>query len=142
MKLWQLNPRDMHKLAEQLSDARDVAHIVCDTHGAIILANELALSLFGYTHGELIGKKVELLVPDALREAHVEHRGEMTEKPIRREAVCVHARHKSGRLIDVKIGLRPIVSEREVFVAAIIVPGVASGNLGERIHGNRENDID
>ncbi|MEY5026801.1 MAG: hypothetical protein RLZZ244_2329, partial [Verrucomicrobiota bacterium] len=48
--------------------------IVADLFGRIILTNEKADEMFGYRRGELIGSKVEVLVPVASRGGHPGHR--------------------------------------------------------------------
>jgi PAS domain S-box-containing protein len=44
--------------------------LVADEHGVIILANTRLQAMFGYGDGALIGQKVELLVPAAVRAHH------------------------------------------------------------------------
>src|SRR3990172_1948986 len=48
--------------------------VVVDRRGEIVLVNEEALALFGYDHGELVGRPVEQLLPEYLREAHADQR--------------------------------------------------------------------
>lgn len=48
--------------------------ITVDPQGEIVLANHHALYQFGYTREELVGQKVEVLIPFRLRERHVRHR--------------------------------------------------------------------
>ena len=44
--------------------------------GEIILVNQFALKLFGYEEGELIGKKIECLVPKRFEKKHIQHRSD------------------------------------------------------------------
>lgn len=57
------------KLATIL-DSTLVGIILCDVTGKIILANREILNLSGYEKGELVGKNIEILIPEDLREAH------------------------------------------------------------------------
>ena len=44
--------------------------LAVDAHGTILRANREASALFGYSHDELVGRPIELLVPAASRERH------------------------------------------------------------------------
>lgn len=48
--------------------------IVTNDHGEIIMINDFALSQFHYEEEELIGKKIEILIPQRYRERHIDHR--------------------------------------------------------------------
>ena len=45
--------------------------VVVDKKGYIQLINPFALDLFGYSNRELIGKKIEVLIPFQLRKKHI-----------------------------------------------------------------------
>src|SRR5215471_16232933 len=45
-----------------------------DAQGMITLLNQAAEKMFGYSRDELLGLKVEKLVPEALRHQHIKHR--------------------------------------------------------------------
>ena len=51
----------------QLLDAAPDAMIVVSAEGTIQLANVQTEKLFGYTRDELVGKPLELLIPDRFR---------------------------------------------------------------------------
>ena len=64
-------------LLESLPDA-----IVLVTHtGRIVLINEQAEALFGYTRKELLGKTIEILLPERFREKHAEYRTRYFAEP-------------------------------------------------------------
>jgi protein-histidine pros-kinase len=48
--------------------------IVTDADGKVVLFNEKAELMFGRHRSEVIGHKVEMLLPERLRELHVNHR--------------------------------------------------------------------
>jgi len=48
--------------------------IVTNDNGEIIMINDFALSQFHYEEEELIGKKIEILIPQRYRERHIHHR--------------------------------------------------------------------
>src|SRR5262245_54782937 len=55
------------ELVEVLPDAV----LVIDDAGAIVFVNRQTERLFGYARDELLGEKIEILVPERLREGHV-----------------------------------------------------------------------
>ena len=59
--------------------------LVVNQKGEIILANAFLLSQFGYTNAnEIIGKKMEVLIPQRFHHGHVKHRDGYMDKPDRR----------------------------------------------------------
>ena len=50
--------------------------VIVDGRGEIILVNSQTETLFGYTRAELLGKPVEILMPDRFRGTHPAHRAE------------------------------------------------------------------
>lgn len=50
------------------------AVIVCDGDGRIVFVNQQAVTLTGYTRRELIGQKIEMLVPARMRRGHAKQR--------------------------------------------------------------------
>jgi len=65
---------DEKHLVEAVFTFASIGIIVANQQGEIILANPFMLSQFGYSEKELIGRKVEVLIPPAVREKHVHHR--------------------------------------------------------------------
>src|SRR5580700_11505812 len=55
-------------------DAAPDAMLVVNQHGLIVLANVQSEQLFGYSHSELAGQKIEILVPPRFRAKHPGHR--------------------------------------------------------------------
>ena len=54
----------------ELLDSAPDAMVIVDVKGDIVLVNVQAELIFGYNRDELIGKPVELLVPERLRGRH------------------------------------------------------------------------
>ncbi|HTA26954.1 MAG TPA: PAS domain-containing protein, partial [Bacteroidia bacterium] len=48
--------------------------VVTDEKGSIVLVNARTNEMFGYTENELIGQKLEVLLPKKYRKEHVKHR--------------------------------------------------------------------
>jgi PAS domain S-box-containing protein len=68
--------------------------------------------LLGYGREEILGKSVEVLIPEASKEIHVQHRNRYMEEPRIRQmgaGMNLMARHKKGREFKVQIMLAPIM---------------------------------
>jgi protein-histidine pros-kinase len=93
-------------------DAAPDAMLVVDRQGRIVLANPLSAEMFGYSQGELVGQKVEVLVPPRFRAKHPGHRagyfsGDPHVRPMG-AGLELHGVRKDGREFPVEISLSPI----------------------------------
>ncbi len=78
--------------------------------GKIILLNEAADRMFGYSRGELLGFNVENLVPAAMRGGHAQHRASYASHPKTRPmgtGLELQGQRKDGSLFPVEISLSP-----------------------------------
>ena len=97
--------------------------VVVDHQGTIVAVNQHARELFGYDEGQLVGRKVELLLPEDLRDRHVGHRTSFTEHPTTRpmaEGQDLAALHRDGHAIPVDIALAPMTAAGTPVVAAFV----------------------
>ncbi len=70
---------------EALFQYASLGILMADNRGTIIMVNNFLLSQFGYSDtSELIGKKIEILIPTRLHHKHLHHRNEYNEHPQRR----------------------------------------------------------
>jgi PAS domain S-box-containing protein len=95
----------------QLVDAAPDGMIVCDQTGTIMLVNEEAERMFGYARDELVGKRIEVLIPDRLRGRHEGHVHGFTGAPRLRpmgSGLDLQGRRKDGTEFPVEISLSPI----------------------------------
>jgi PAS domain S-box-containing protein len=87
------------------------AMILSDQTGRIVLANTNTERMFGYSRDELVGKELEILIPERLRALHRKHRGVYHVDPsIRRMGVGrdLCACGKDGVEFPVEISLSPV----------------------------------
>jgi PAS domain S-box-containing protein len=78
--------------------------------GSITLLNEAVERMFGYTRAELLGLKVDSLVPAAMRDGHAQHRASYATKPNTRPmgtGLELQGQRKDGSLFPVEISLSP-----------------------------------
>lgn len=98
--------------------------VMVDASGAIVLANSETERMFGYERSELIGKKVEILVPRRIRDHHPKLREQFNSDPQKRQMGAgrdLTGQRKDGSEIPVEIGLNPIHTGDGDFVLASIV---------------------
>jgi PAS domain S-box-containing protein len=119
--------KDLRKSEERFRlvvEAAPSAMIVVDHAGVIVLANARAQSLFGYRSDELMGNRIEMLVPERYRAGHRKFRGDFMEHPTGRPMGAgrdLYGLRKDGGEIPIEIGLTPYESSDEVFTLALIV---------------------
>lgn len=100
------------------------AMILADNLGQIVMINRQTEILFNYTKEELIGKKVEILVPNRYRDIHLHHRETFYKSPLTRSMGSgrdLYALSKNGVEIPIEIGLNLIPQEDESFVLISII---------------------
>jgi len=93
--------------------------LAVDSDGRVVLANAELRKMFGYSAEELLGQPVEILVPEHLREKHVEHRSKFLRSPgvVPMGATgCLTGRRRDGSTIFLQIGLAPIETDSGTIV--------------------------
>ncbi len=97
--------------------------IIVDSEGRIRLANSQAENLFHYTESELIGASIEALVPDRLREIHIQHRADYMNSPRTRPmgiGLELYGRRRDGSEFPAEISLSPIPTEQGMLIMEIV----------------------
>jgi len=115
--------------------------VMVDGRGVIVLANQEIERLFGYRRQELLGRSIELLVPDTMRERHPEQRAAFFRDPQRRamgQGRDLFGRRKDGTEVPVEIGLNPIETEEGLFVLASVVDIGARKRFEEELRRSNE----
>jgi PAS domain S-box-containing protein len=98
--------------------------LVVNHHGEIIRINPSAALLFGYDNNELLGKKIEVLVPKRLAADHTDHRTKYGQNPHARAmgaGMELFGLKKDGSEFPVELSLSPYKSKGEQFVIAFII---------------------
>ena len=106
-----------------LFECATISILVVNKQGRIDLSNPCAEKLFGYEVGELIGKPVEVLIPENLREKHKNHRNIYFEGPKSRpmgSGLELYAIKKNGTVFPVEISLGHYALENERVAVAFI----------------------
>lgn len=98
--------------------------LAVDRFGHIVLANPALERMFGYDHDELLGKPMDILLPESLRAGHAGLRGGYMSSPVARpmgEGRVLAGRRKDGSEFPLEISLSPYTEHGEPFVDAIVV---------------------
>ena len=119
-KAYKLNIKDIsHTLFESAAEGL----VVVDKTGTIIIINPRVGEMFGYTREELIGKPVEILIPDKYRSKHLNHRESYNANPSKRTmgmGMDLTAKRKDGSSFSVEISLNHFNIDGEMMVMALI----------------------
>jgi formate hydrogenlyase transcriptional activator len=104
-------------------EASPAGILVSEPGGAIVLVNRELERQFGYSREELIGRAVDVLLPETLRGVHSTHRSTFWSSPTARQMGGgreLFGRRKDGTKIPVEIALRPIQTDDGWLVLASI----------------------
>lgn len=98
--------------------------IVCDSQGVIRMVNPAAERIFGYDMKDLVGKKIEILIPMRHRQGHTGLRDGYSKHPEPR--VMGHNRdlygvRKDGSEVVVEVSLSPFETAEGKFVMSFII---------------------
>lgn len=105
-------------------EALPVGILMVDGGGLIVLINAQGEQILGYPRDEIMGRPVELLLPESLRERHVTDREGYLAHPVPRAMGAGRALmglRKDGREVPMEIGLSEVTTPSGTFVLASIV---------------------
>src|SRR5262245_3518189 len=100
------------------------AMIMVGSDGAIVLVNSQAEALFGWPRAQLLGKPIELLVPERFRAGHPGHREHFFGSPTTRAMGAgrdLFGLRRDGSEMPIEIGLNPIRTPDGLCVLAAII---------------------
>jgi PAS domain S-box-containing protein len=100
------------------------AIIVADRTRQITLVNRNAEALFGYSRAELVGQRLELLVPHRFRDQHPNHVAGFFAAPKARSMGAgrdLFGLRKDGTEVPIEIGLNPIETPAGLYTVASII---------------------
>ena len=106
-----------------LLDAAPDAMVYVDRDGRIVMVNAQAERLFGYRREELEGRQVEVLVPEASRAAHAQHRAGYMADPETRPmgaGMALSGRRRDGSTFAADISLAAIDTDEGILVTAAV----------------------
>ena len=98
--------------------------VLVDHKGTIRLVNNETLSIFGYLRDELVGKSFDLLITESLRNKHSKYVSDYKLNPSARimgKGREVKALRKDSSEVPVEVGLRPVQTEKGLYVLCVII---------------------
>ncbi|HEY8555146.1 MAG TPA: PAS domain S-box protein [Burkholderiales bacterium] len=129
---------DRKRAEEQFRSAIESAPnamIMIDELGRIVLVNRRLETLFGYRREELLGRPIETLLPERVRQVHPALRGEFLlawQDGAGTEVREMSGRHRSGREIPLEVGCSALQTEEGVFCLASMI------DITERLRAEEE----
>ena len=136
----ELRPKlTLHKTGErfrQVVESAPNAIVMIGSTGLIEMVNAQTERVFGYSRDELLGKPVEMLVPERYRPNHPGLRTSFFANPVSRPMGAgrdLYGLRKDGSEFPVEIGLNPIATEDGTLVLSAIVDISARKQLEDRV---------
>jgi PAS domain S-box-containing protein len=106
-----------------LLEAAPDAMVCVDAEGKIAFTNAQTERLFGYGPGELTGQPVEVLIPEAVREAHAAYRARYMTDPRSRPmgaGLELAGHRRDGSTFPAEISLSAIYTDEGILVTAAV----------------------
>jgi two-component system, cell cycle sensor histidine kinase and response regulator CckA len=111
------------RLVVALLESASQAIISIDRGGRIVLANRRAAAMFGYAGQELLGARIEILLPESKRATHGRQRDEYFQRPRARPmgiGLDLSGRRKDGVEFPVEVSLSTVETEEGIFGIAFV----------------------
>ena len=121
----------------QVVESAPNAIVMIGPTGFIEMVNAQTERVFGYTRDELLGKPIEMLVPERYRPNHPGLRKSFFADPVSRPMGVgrdLYGLRKDGSEFPVEIGLNPIETDEGTVVLSAIVDISARKRMEARIH--------
>lgn len=99
------------------------ALVVTDGEGRILYVNATAEQIFGYEPTELLGRPVEVLLPERLRSMHRSHRSHYVRAPTNRPmgtGLVLFGRRRDGHEFPVEVSLNALQASAGTMVVAFV----------------------
>lgn len=108
---------------ENLLDSTPDAMLFVNAENRIVLINAQFEKVFGYTQDEVIGRKLDILIPERYRKAHNRKVENFFKQPRVRSMGAnleIYGHRKDGQEFPADISLSPLQTDEELLVAAAV----------------------
>lgn len=109
--------------------------VAVNRDGQIVLANPRAEALFGYEREELVGRRLEVLIPDRVRSVHGQYQADYFTRPRTRPmglGLTLTGRRKDGTEFPIEVSLTHIPDEAGGLAMAFVT------DISERVAHERQ----
>lgn len=109
---------------QQLVEAIGDAVVVCDAAGAIIVWNDAAVRMFGFTREDALGQSLDLIIPERQRQRHWDgYNKSMATGETRygSDVLRVPALHKEGRTLSIAFTVAMLYDDAHKVTAIVAV---------------------
>ncbi|MEO7082563.1 MAG: PAS domain-containing sensor histidine kinase [Flavobacteriales bacterium] len=134
-----VNPVHLERVREMLFMSAAEGLVLVDRAGSIRMHNPRLLELFGYEEGELLGRSIELLLPESFRHAHTAQRAGYNAQPARRHmgrGRDLNGLRKDGTIFPVEVGLNHFTVDEELYVMALVTDITERRTAEEALRSN------
>lgn len=104
--------RSTDALLSMVLDRTTDGVMLTDDRGVIVYVNQPLLRLFGYDAEDLMGQRMDVLLPDDVRESHDEHVKDFVTtpqpRPMGREDLDIEGRRADGTLVPIDVQLNAV----------------------------------
>lgn len=135
---------DTIKQFEALFNYATIGIVVTDAQGFIINFNRKAESDFGYVKEEVLGKPVDILLPQSLKLKHENYRSGFYKHPSPRAMGAgrdLFGRKKDGSVFPVEVSLSNYTIDNSIFVIAFVIDITVRKN-SEEIQLAQKNELE
>jgi len=108
---------------KQLLESAPDAMVIVDEAGQIVLVNQQTEQLFGYSREGLLGRPIEILVPERFRDRHPRDRAAYVAKPDIRPIGTsseLYALRKDGSEFLAEIRLSPLATDEGTLISSAV----------------------
>lgn len=117
------NRVDVARVCELLFTFAAEGLVVVGADGTILMHNPRINDMFGYAANELVGERVEVLLPDVKRDRHVQHRAAYTKNPVQRSmgiGMDLSGKRRDGSIFPLEVSLNHFTVDGERYVMGLV----------------------
>lgn len=126
---------------EALFNYATIGIVVTNDKAEIVNFNSFAEEQFGYTKTEVLGQKIEILLPASLKNNHIHYRNQYYVHPVPRvmgHGRDLHACNKAGINFPVEVSLCHYHFNNETYVIAFVIDITVRKNQENLLIGQRQ----